>query len=132
LNLQAAKHEIEEKRFEHCYKITVNHRIIITSISSSAETEHTTTLIESEEEETLDKDQKFLAFVAPHEESKGSHSYYSESSDEDGEELKDAYKILYVKFLELRETRQQYVHELNSLKTERSTMLIKIQDLEEK
>jgi len=32
----------------------------------------------------------------------------------------------------LRETRQQYVQELNSLKTERSTMLIKIQDLEEK
>jgi hypothetical protein len=41
LNLQATKHEIEEKRFKHCYKITVNHRIIITSISSSAKTEHT-------------------------------------------------------------------------------------------
>jgi hypothetical protein len=37
---------------------------------------------------TPDKDQKFLAFVAPHEESEGSQSYYSESSDEDGEELK--------------------------------------------
>jgi hypothetical protein len=30
------------------------------------------TLSESEEEETPDKDQKFLAFVAPHEESEGS------------------------------------------------------------
>jgi len=29
------------------------------------------TLSESEEEETLDKDQKFLAFIAPHEESEG-------------------------------------------------------------
>jgi hypothetical protein len=48
------------------------------------------TLSKSEEEETLDKDQKFLAFVASHEESEGSHSYYSESSDEDREELKEA------------------------------------------
>jgi hypothetical protein len=60
-----------------------------------------------EEHETSDKDQKFLAFVAPHEESEGSHSYYSESNDEDREELKVAYKILYVKFLKLRETLQQ-------------------------
>jgi hypothetical protein len=45
------------------------------------------TLSESEEDETLEKDQKFLAFVAPHEESEESKSYYSESSDEDGEEL---------------------------------------------
>jgi hypothetical protein len=36
-----------------------------------------------------------------------------------------------VKFLKLRETHEQYMHELNSLKTERSTMLIKITDLEE-
>jgi hypothetical protein len=39
------------------------------------------TLSEFEENETSDKDQKFLAFVAPHEESEGSHSYYLESSD---------------------------------------------------
>jgi hypothetical protein len=37
-----------------------------------------------------------------------------------------------VKLLKLRETSQQHMQELNSLKTERSTMLIKIQDLEEK
>jgi hypothetical protein len=63
------------------------------------------TLSESEEEETLEKDKKFLAFVAPHEESEGSKSYYLESNDEDWEELKEAYKVLYVKFLKLRETR---------------------------
>jgi hypothetical protein len=83
------------------------------------------------EEETSDKDQKFLAYVAPHEEFEGSQSYYSESSDEDREELKKAYKILYVKFLKLRETYQQHVQQLNSLKTERSTMLMKITNLEE-
>jgi hypothetical protein len=65
-----------------------------------------TTLNESEEDETSDKDQKFLALVAPHEESKGSQSYYSVSSDEDEEELKEAYKTIYVQFLKLRETRQ--------------------------
>jgi hypothetical protein len=39
--------------------------------------------------------------VDPHEED---DSYYSEHSDEDGEELKEAYKILYVEFEKLRET----------------------------
>jgi hypothetical protein len=53
-------------------------------------------------------------------------------SDEDGEELKEAYKFLYVKLLKLRETRQQHVQQLNGLKIERSTMLIKIVDLEVK
>jgi hypothetical protein len=65
-----------------------------------------------------------MAFIAPHEESEGSQSYYSESSD-NGEELKEAYKILYVKFLKLKETRQQHVLEINNLKTEKSTMLLK-------
>jgi hypothetical protein len=37
-----------------------------------------------EEEETPGKDQKFLAFVAPHEDQKDSQFYYSERSDEDG------------------------------------------------
>jgi hypothetical protein len=35
--------------------------------------------------------------VAPHEEEED--SYYSKHSDEDGEELKEAYKILYVEFM---------------------------------
>jgi len=34
------------------------------------------------EEETLDKE-KFIAFVAPHEENEDSQSYYSENSDEE-------------------------------------------------
>jgi hypothetical protein len=84
---------------------------------------------ESEEEETPTQDQ-FLAFVAPHEEEED--SYYSEHSDEDGEELKEAYKILYVEFEKLRETRKQHIHELNSLQTVKSSLLLKIQDLEEK
>jgi len=85
-----------------------------------------------EEEETPAQDQKFLAFVAPHEDQKDSQSYYSVNSDEDGEELKEAYKVLYVKYLELRETRQQHVQELNSLQIEKSSLLLKIQDLGEK
>jgi hypothetical protein len=39
--------------------------------------------------------------VAPHEKE---DSYYSKHSDEDEEELKEAYKILYVEFEKLRET----------------------------
>jgi len=70
--------------------------------------------------------------VAPHEDQEDSQSYYSKSRNEDGEELKEAYKAFYVKYLKLRETRQQHVQELNSLKIERSTLLIKIKDLEEK
>jgi hypothetical protein len=68
-----------------------------------------------EEEETPAQDQKFLAFVAPHEDEEDSQSYYFELSDEDGEELNEAYKVLYVEYLKLMETRQQQVHELNSL-----------------
>jgi hypothetical protein len=56
---------------------------------------------ESEEEESLAQNQ-FLAFVAPHEEDE--YSYYSKHSDEDGEELKKAYKILSVEFEKLGET----------------------------
>jgi hypothetical protein len=41
------------------------------------------------------------------------------------------HNVLYVKFLKLRETRQ-HVQELNGLKIEISTMLIKITNLEEK
>jgi hypothetical protein len=62
-----------------------------------------------EEEETLVQDQKYLAFVAPHEDHEDSQSYYVESLDEDGEEHKEAYKVLYVKYLELRKTSKQHV-----------------------
>jgi predicted nuclease with TOPRIM domain len=59
-------------------------------------------------------------------------SYYSEHSDEDGEELKEAYKTLYVEFEKLREAHKQHIHELNNLHTEKSSLLLKIQGLEEK
>jgi hypothetical protein len=44
--------------------------------------------------------EKFLAFVAPHAEEED--SYYSEHSD-NGEELKEAYKTLYIEYEKLRE-----------------------------
>jgi hypothetical protein len=83
---------------------------------------------ESEEEESCEQE-KFLAFVAPHVEEEV--SYYSEHSDEDGEELKVTYKILYVEFEKLREAHKQHIHDLNSLQTEKSS-LFKIQRLEER
>jgi hypothetical protein len=55
---------------------------------------------EEEEEESL-KQEKFLAFVAPHEE--GEDSFYSNHNDKDGEEFKETYKILYVESEKLRE-----------------------------
>jgi len=80
---------------------------------------------EEEEEETPAQDQKFLAFVPLHEDYEDSQSYYSKHSDEDREELKEAYKVLYVEFLKLRETCKQYVHELNNLQAEKSSCLLK-------
>jgi hypothetical protein len=68
--------------------------------------------------------------VAPHEDEED--SYYFEHSDEDGEELKEPYKFLYVEFEKFRETHNQHIHELNSLQTEKSSLLLKIQDLEKK
>jgi len=81
--------------------------------------------------ETPANDQ-FLAFGAPHEDQENSQCYYSEHSDEDGEELKEAYEVFYVEFVKLRETHKQHIHELNSLSTEKSSLLLKIHDLEEK
>jgi hypothetical protein len=45
--------------------------------------------------------------VAPHEDEE--NSYYSEHNDEDEKELKEAYKILYVEFEKLIETRKQHI-----------------------
>jgi hypothetical protein len=42
--------------------------------------------------------------VAPHEDQEDSQFYYSEHNDEDMEELKKTYKVLYVEYLKLRET----------------------------
>jgi hypothetical protein len=86
------------------------------------------TLSDESEEEEAPEQEKFLAFVAPYIEEEDS---YSEHSD-DGEELKEAYKTLYIEFKKLREGHKQHIHDLNSLQTEKSSLLLKIEELEEK
>jgi hypothetical protein len=85
---------------------------------------------EFEKEEETPKEERFLAFVAPHEDKEDSKFYYSENSEE--EDMQSAYQLQYVEFLKLREKYKQQVLDLNSLKTEKTTMLIKINDLEER
>jgi hypothetical protein len=58
-------------------------------------------------------------------------SYYSEHSENEVE-LKEAYKTLYKEFEKLREGRKQQVNDLNSLHTKKSSLLLKIQELEGK
>jgi hypothetical protein len=86
------------------------------------------TLSDESEEEALESE-KFLAFVALHVEEED--SYYSEHSDNE-EELKEAYKTLYIEYEKLREGRKQHLNDLNSLQTEKSSLLLKVQELEEK
>jgi hypothetical protein len=71
----------------------------------------------------------FLAFVAPHIEEED--YYYSERSD-NGEELNEAYKTLNIEYEKLREGRKQHLYDLNCLQTKKSSLLLKIQELEEK
>jgi hypothetical protein len=68
--------------------------------------------LSDESEEEAPESKKFLAFVAPLVEEED--SYYSEHRD-NGEELKEAYKTLYVEYEKLREGRKQHLHDLNSL-----------------
>jgi hypothetical protein len=91
---------------------------------------NTTLSDESEKEEETSEEENFLAFVAPHKEKKDSQSYYSENSEE--EDMQLAYQLQYVEFLKLREKYKQQVEKLNSLRTEKTAMLIKINDLEER
>jgi seryl-tRNA synthetase len=85
--------------------------------------------LSDESEEEAPESEKFLAFVAPHVEKED--SYYSEHSDNE-EELKEAYKTLYIEYEKLREGRKQHLNDLNSLQTEKSSLLLKVQELEEK
>jgi hypothetical protein len=85
--------------------------------------------LSDDSEEEAPESEKFLAFVAPH--VKEEDSYYLEHSDNE-EELKEAYKTLYVEYEKLRESRKQYLSDLNSLQTEKSSLLLKVQELEEK
>jgi hypothetical protein len=78
---------------------------------------------ESEKEEETPEEEKFLVFMAPHEEKEDSQSCYSENSEE--EDMQSAYQLQYVEFLKPREEYKQQVLELNSLKTEKTAMLIK-------
>jgi len=64
-----------------------------------------------------------MAFVASHVE---------EEHSDNGEELKEAYKTLYIEYEKLREGRKQHLSYLNSLQIEKSSLLLKIQELEEK
>jgi hypothetical protein len=85
--------------------------------------------LSDESEEDAPESEKFLAFVAPHVEEED--SYYSEHSD-NGEELKKAYKTLYLEYEKLREGSKQHLYDLNTLQTEKSSLLLRIQELEEK
>jgi hypothetical protein len=85
--------------------------------------------LSDESEEEAPEYEKFLAFVAPLVEEED--SYYSEHND-NGEELKEAYKILYLEYEKLREGRKHHLYDLNSLQTEKSSLLLRIQELEEK
>jgi hypothetical protein len=87
------------------------------------------TLSDESEEEEAPESEKFLAFVTPPVEKED--SYYLEQSN-NGDELKEAYKTLYVEYEKLREGRKQHLHDLNSLQTEKSSLLQKTQELEEK
>jgi hypothetical protein len=85
--------------------------------------------LSDESEEEAPASEKFLVFVALHVEEED--FYYSEDSD-NGEELKEAYKTLYIEYEKLREGRKQHLYDLNSLQTEKSSLLLRIQELEEK
>jgi len=85
--------------------------------------------LSDESEEDAPESDKFLAFVALYVEEED--SYYSEHSDNEVE-LKKAYNTLYKEFEKLREGRKQHLNDLNNLQTEKSSLLHKVQELEEK
>jgi len=78
--------------------------------------------LSDESEEDAPESHKFLAFVAPYIEEED--SYYLEHSDKEVE-LKEAYKTLYKEFEKLREGRKQHLNDLNSLQTEKSSLLFR-------
>jgi hypothetical protein len=85
--------------------------------------------LSDESEEDAPESEKFQAFVAPHDEEED--SYYSEHSDNEVE-LKEAYKTLYLEYEKLREGRKKHLYDLNTLQTEKSSLLLRVQELEEK
>jgi hypothetical protein len=85
--------------------------------------------LNDESEEEAPESKKFLTFVAPLVEEED--SYYSEHSD-NGDDLKEAYTTLYVEYEKLTEGRKQHLHDLRSLQTEKRSLLLRIQEFEEK
>jgi len=129
---EAEPEEVEKKdpRGPRCYECSgFEHiRADCGNLKQGKGEAYNVTLSDEYEEEEAPEQEKFVAFVAPHVEEEDS---YSEHSD-DGEELKEAYKTLYIEFEKLREGSKQHIHDLNSLQTEKSSLLCKIQELEEK
>jgi hypothetical protein len=80
---------------------------------------------ESKKEEESTKN--FLACVAPHKDQDDLH--YSEHNDE---KLKEEYCVLYMELIKMRESNEKKVMQMNTMKTERDTLLQKITDLEDK
>jgi len=72
--------------------------------------------LSDESEEDAPESEKFMAFVAPHVEEED--SYYLKHSD-NGKELKEAYKTLYIEYEKLREGRKQHLYYMNSLRLRR-------------
>jgi hypothetical protein len=85
--------------------------------------------LSDESEEDASESEKFMASVAPHVEEED--LYYSEHSDNEVE-LKEAYKTLYLEYEKLREGRKQHLYDLNTLQIEKSSLLLRVQELEEK
>jgi hypothetical protein len=129
---EAEPEEVEKKdpRGPKCFEcLGFGHiRVDCGNLKQGKRKAYNATLSDESEEEEAPEQEKFLSFVAPHVEEEDS---YSEHSD-DEEELKEAYKTLYVEFEKLREGRKQHIHDPNSLQAEKSSLLRKIQELEEK
>jgi hypothetical protein len=131
--LREAEQEDEEKkdpRGPQCFECSGYGHILADcgNLKKDKGKAYNVTLRDESEEDARESD-KFLAFVAPYIEEED--SYYSEHSENEVE-LKEAYKTLYKEFEKLREGRKQQVNDLNSLHIEKSSLLLKIQELEEK
>jgi hypothetical protein len=85
------------------------------------------TTLSNEFEKEEESPEKCLTRVAPSENE--DDLYYSEHGDE---ELKEEYCVMYMELMKLRESNQKNVIKLNTMKTERDTLLQKIMDLEDK
>jgi len=102
--LREADPEEEEKKDPRCFECSGFRHIWADcgNLKKGKRKVYNVTLSDELEEEAPES-LKFMAFVAPHVEEED--SYYSEHSD-NGEELKEAYKTLYIEYEKLREGRK--------------------------